>query len=125
MSGSPAAILSAAKFTDMYIRLVGQEAPPKKCVFLSTSKSCVVSDAGDWWTVKLDVRDLGGHLDSTFRAGATPLGYRIAAAVPWVPSVAVLPLDFCGKLRILRTMHIPAALSRCRGLWSRFLVFVG
>ena len=85
--------------------------------FLSTSKKVrsdmkgwVVSDAGDRWTVKLDVRDLGGHLDSTFRARATTLGYRIAAAVPRVPSVAVLPLDFCGRLRILRTMHLHAAL---------------
>ena len=59
--------------------------------FLSTSESVqsdmkdwVVSDAGDRWTVKLDVRDLGGHLDST--SGAT------------VP------------LRILRTMHVPVAL---------------
>ena len=62
------------------------------------------------WTVKLDVRYLGGHLDSTLGARATTLGYRIAAAVHRVPSVAVLPVDFCGKLRILRTMHIPAAL---------------
>ena len=73
-------------------------------------KGWVVSDAGDWWIVKLDVRDLGGHLDSTLRARATTLGYRIAAAVPRVPSVAVLPLDFCGRLRFLRTMHLPAAL---------------
>ena len=44
------------------------------------------------------------------RARATTLGYRIAAAVLRVLSVAVHPLDFCGKLRILGTMHIPAAL---------------
>ena len=54
----------------------------------------------------------------------------LAAAVLRVPSVAVLPLDFCGKLRILRTMHMPAALhsaeaslvsiSGLRGLWSAF-----
>ena len=117
VSGSPAALLSAVKFTNMYLRLVGQVAVPQKCVFLSTSKSVrsdmkgwVVSDAEDRWTVKLDVRDLGGHLHSTFRARATTLGYRIASAVPRVPSVAVLPLYSCGELRILRTMHIPAAL---------------
>ena len=34
VSGSPAALLSAARFTNMYIRLVGQEAAP--CVFLCT-----------------------------------------------------------------------------------------
>ena len=117
VSGSPAELLSAARFANMNIRLVGQEAAPKKCVFLRISKrvrsgmkGSVVSDVGDRLTVKLDVRDLGGHLDSTFRAGATTLGCRIAGAVPGVPSVAVLPLDFCGKIRILRTMHIPAAL---------------
>ena len=37
VSGSPSAPLSAARFTNMYIRLVGQEAAPKTCVFLSTS----------------------------------------------------------------------------------------
>ena len=50
------------------------------------------------------------HLDSTLRARATTLGYRISAAVPRVHSVAVLPLDSCGRLRIFRTMHLPAAL---------------
>ena len=111
VSGSPAALLGAAKFTNMYIRLVG------KCVFLSTSvkvrndiNGWVVSDAGDRWTVKLDVRDLCGHLDPTFRAAATTLGCRIATAVHRVLSVAVLPLDFCGKRRIFRTMQRPAAL---------------
>ena len=86
----------------MYIGLVGQEAAPKKCVFLSAVKvfgdikGWLVSDAGDKWTVKLDVRDLGGHLDSTERARATTLDYRIAAVVPKVPSVSVIPLGFCG-----------------------------
>ena len=96
--GSPAALLSAARFTSMKIRLVGQEAAPQKCVFLSSSqmfrsdmKGWSVSDAGDKWTVKLDVRDLGGHLDSTLRARATTLGSRISAAVFRVHSVAVLP----------------------------------
>ena len=90
---------------------------PKKCVFLSTSgdvrsdmKCWAVSDAGDKWSVRLDVRDLGGHLDSTFRARAVTLGFRMAAAILRVRAVAVLPLDFVGRLRILRTMHLPGAL---------------
>ena len=117
LSGSPAALLSAARFTHKYIRLVGQEAAPKKCVFLRTSKKVrddmkgwAVSDVGYKWVVRLDVRDLGGLFGSTIRARATTLGYRISATVPRVRSVAVLPLDFCGRLRILRTMHLPAAL---------------
>ena len=36
--GSPAALLCASKFTYLYIRLVGQEAAPNKCVLLSTAK---------------------------------------------------------------------------------------
>ena len=101
----------------LYIRLVGQEAALQKCVFLSTSKKVrgdmkcwSVFDTGDKWSVRLDIRDLGGHLDSTLRARAATLGSRISAAVPRVHSVAVFPLDFCGRLRILRSMHLPAAL---------------
>ena len=102
VSGSPAALLSAARFTNMYISLVGQKAAPKKCVFLSTSKDVrsdmkcwVVSDAGDQWSVRLDIRDLGGHLDSTFRARAVTLGFRMTAAIPRVRAVACPSLGFC------------------------------
>ena len=117
VSGSPAALLSAARFTNLCISLVGQKAAPKKCVFLSNSKDTrsdmrcwVVSDAGDKWSVRLDVRDPGGHLDSTRRARAVTLGFRMAAAIPRVRAVAVLPLDFVGRLRVLRTMHLPGSL---------------
>ena len=71
-------------------------------------KCRVVSDAGDKWSVRLDIRDLGGHLDSTFRA--VTLGSLMASAIPSVRAVAVLPLDFVGRLRILRTMHLLGAL---------------
>ena len=73
-------------------------------------KHWLVSDAGDKWSVKLDFRDLGGHLDASRRARARTLGFRVSVVFPTVPSVAALPLDFAGKLRPLRTMHIPAAL---------------
>ena len=117
VSGSPAALLSAARFTNMYICLVGQKAAPKKCVFLSTSrdvwgdmKNWAVSDTGDMWSVKLDIRDLGGHLDSTLRAGNVTLGFRMPVAIPRVRAVAALPLDFVGRLRVLCTIHLLAAL---------------
>ena len=117
VSGSPAALLSAARFTNMYICLVCQKAAPKKFVFLSTSREVrsdmkywTVSDTGDKWSVKLDIRDLGGHLDSTLRAKAVTFGFRMSAAIPRVRAVAVLPLDFVVRLRILRTMHLPASL---------------
>ena len=54
--------------------MIGQEPAPSKCVLLSTSRavrvamlSWVLSDEGHKWTVRLDVRDLGGHLDTTLR----------------------------------------------------------
>ena len=53
-----------------YVRLVGQEPAPSKCVLLSTSrevrkdmKDWVLSQDGDQWSVKFDVRDLGGVFD--------------------------------------------------------------
>ena len=61
----------------MYSKLVGQEAAPKKCALIHTSKKvreemkdCLGVGGGHTWTVELDVRDLGGHLDATHKAGA-------------------------------------------------------
>ena len=66
-------LLAAARFTDQYIRAVGQEASPSKCVLLSTCKGTrkkmknwAISAGDRNWGTKLDVRDLGGHLDVTF-----------------------------------------------------------
>ena len=70
VSRDPDLLLSAARFTTGYVRLVGQEPAPSKCVLLSTSrevrkdmKEWVLSREGDKWSVKFDVRDLGRHLD--------------------------------------------------------------
>ena len=60
-------LLNAARFTTRYVRLVGPEPAPSKCVLLSTSR-VVRKDMKDWvlsqeegrWSVKFDVRDLGG-----------------------------------------------------------------
>ena len=56
-------LFAAPRFTNTYIRLVGQTPAPSKCVLLSTSwvvrglmKDWVLSDSGDKWSVKLDVR---------------------------------------------------------------------
>ena len=75
VSSRPEQLLRAAQFTSSYVRLVGKE-PAPKCVLMSTS-AAVRRDMKDWvvfaqderWTVKLDVRDLGGHLDTTERPG--------------------------------------------------------
>ena len=64
--------------------MVGQEPAPSKCVLLSSSRevrkgmrSWVLSQEGDQWSVKFDVRDLGGHLDTTFRGWSSTLAGRV------------------------------------------------
>ena len=113
----PEQLLRAAQFTSAHVRLVGQEPAPSKCVLMSTSaairrdmKTWLVSERGERWSVKLDIRDLGGHLDSTYRAWGRTLAARVIAVLRVVWVVSALPLDYRGKLRILRTMYIPAAL---------------
>ena len=76
-------------------------------------KGWSVSDTGDKWSVRLDFRDLGGHLDSTLRARAATLGSRISAAVPRVHSVF-----FVRCICLLRFMVLKLLLSL-------FLVCVG
>ena len=46
-SRDPELLLSAARFTAGYVRLVGQEPAPIKCVLLSTSR-VVRRDMKDW-----------------------------------------------------------------------------
>ena len=70
----------------------------------------MISAQGERWTVKLDVRDLGGHLDTTFWAWGCTFGSRVLAVLWVVWLVSALPLGCQGKLRILRTMYVPAAL---------------
>ena len=78
----------------------------------------VGEDMRDWfisgddhrWTIKLDGRDFGGHLDATFWARNATLARRAVGVLDKVPTVGALPLWFSGKLRILRAMHTPAAL---------------
>ena len=72
VSSDPALLFKAARFTTGYVRLVGQEPAPSKCVLLLTSRevrkdmrSWVPSEAGERWSVRFDVRDLGGHIDTS------------------------------------------------------------
>ena len=76
----------------------------------------------DRWSVKLDVRDLGGHLDFTFRGWSAPLAARVRLVVAWLVLVFALPLDFYGRLRVIRSMFIPAALH---GIEASFLADAG
>ena len=104
-------LLWAARFTAGYVRLVGQEPAPRKCVLMSTSRAVrsdmrrwVVTDEGDRWSVKLDVRDLGGHLDSTFGRWSATLAIGARLVIARQALIFVLPLDFHGRLRVVRSM---------------------
>ena len=77
----PNALFDAARFTAQCVRSVGQDVSPGKCVLLGTSKAVrramkLWDISGDGWKIRLDVRDLGGHLDFTnrARAGTRPVG---------------------------------------------------
>ena len=93
----PRALLESAMFTAQYVRSVGQDVSPGKCVLLSTSKTVRnamklwdISGDGGFWKVQLGVRDLGGHLDFTLRARAGTLSKRICGATSGVASVGAL-----------------------------------
>ena len=118
VSRDPGVLLRAARFTTGYVRLVGQEPAPSKCVLMSTSRTVhsdmrgwIVTDEGDKWSVKLDVRDLRRPLDTTFRGWSATfwlLGIRLVIAR--LVLIFVLPLDFHGRRRVIRTMFLPGAL---------------
>ena len=93
-----------ARFTTGYVRLVGQELAPSKCVHMSNfwavrgaMRGWVVSDEGHRWSVKLDVRDLGGHLDTIFHGWSSTLASRVRLVVSRLVLVFALPLDFHGR----------------------------
>ena len=68
---------------------------------------------GRWsffWKVQLDVRDLGGHLDFSWRARAGALSNRVGEATVGVASVGALPLGFGVKLGLVRGKYLPAGL---------------
>ena len=106
-SRDPELLLHAARFTTGYVRLVGQEPAPSKCVLLSTSRA-VRGDMRDW--VLSQEGDLGGHLDTTFRGWSATLAARVRLVLARLVLIFALPLDFHGRLRVVRSMFLPAAL---------------
>ena len=109
----PRALFESAYFTARYVRLVGQDVSPGKCVLLSTSRAVRramklwdISGDGGFWKVQLDVRDLGGHLDFTYRARAGTLSRRIGGATVGVAAVGALPLGFQVKLGLVRGKYL-------------------
>ena len=113
----PGLHLRAAGFTIGYVRLVGQEPAPSKCVLLSTSrevrkdmKEWVLSQEVDKWSVKFDVRDLGRHLDTTFRGWSATFAAGVRLVIFRLVLMCALPLDFHGRVRVVRSMYLPPAL---------------
>ena len=84
----------------------------------SDLRGWVVSDEGHRWSVKLDVRDLGRHLDTTFHGWSSTLASRVRLVISRLVLVSALALDFHGRLRVLRSMFIPGALH---GIEASFL----
>ena len=100
----PRALFESANFTAQHVRSVGQDVSPGKCVLLSSSKSVrkavklwYVAGDGGFWKVQLDVRDLGGHLDFTFRAWAGTLSKRVGEATVGVGFCWCFTFGFPGQ----------------------------
>ena len=74
-------------------------------------KEWVLSQEGDEWSVKFNVRDLGGHLDTTFRGWSSTLAARVRLVISRLVLIFAPPLDFHGRIRVLRSMYLPAALQ--------------
>ena len=121
----PSALFDAATFTARYVvRAFGQDVSPGQCVLLSTSKSVRkamklwdISGDGSFWKVQLDVRDLGAHLDFTWRARAGTLSKRSAEATVGVAAVGALPLGFQVKLGLVPGKYLPAGLHAAEAFY--------
>ena len=70
----------------------------------------MLSQEGDKWSVKFDVRDLGGHLDTTSRGLSSTLAAWVRLVISRVVLNFALPLDFHGRVRVVRSLYLPAAL---------------
>ena len=73
-------------------------------------KDWVLSEEGDKWSVKFDVRDLGSHLDTTFRGRSAVLASRVRLVIARSVPIFALHLDFHGRVRVVRSMYLSAAL---------------
>ena len=111
VSWDPDFLLRVARFTTG--GWLVKNLPSSKCVLLSTSRA-VRKDTKDWvltqksdkWSVKFDVRDLGRHLDTTFRGWSATLASMVRWVISRLVLVFALPLDFHGRVRVVRSMYL-------------------
>ena len=116
----PGALFESARFTQ-YVRSVGQDVSPGKCVLLSTSKSVRkamklwdISGGGSFFGKFSWMSGIGGHLDFTWRARAGTLSKRVGDAILGVAAVGAFPLGprpllllellLCGQFGLLRCL---------------------
>ena len=78
-------------------------------------KSWSISVCNRGWAIKLDVRDLGGHLDITNRARAGTLARRAVQATSQVRMVGALPFGFLRLVGFVRAKFLPAGLHGAEG----------
>ena len=71
----------------------------------------MLSQEGDKWSVKFDIRDLGGHLGTTCRGWSATQASRVRIVFARLVLIFALPLDFHGRVRVCRSMYLPAALQ--------------
>ena len=62
-------------------------------------RDLTLSHERERWTVKLDVRDLGGHLDTTLRGWSATLASTVKVVMSRLVLISLLQLDFHGRLR--------------------------
>ena len=125
VSRDPLWLLRAAEFTTGDVWLVGQEPAPRKCVLLNTSrevrkdmKDWVLFQEGDKWTVKFDVRDLGGrergHLETTIRCWSSTWppgfgwlfnGWYLTLPFLWILTVVLELLGPCSFLVLFMVLR--------------------
>ena len=93
-------------------------------------KDWVFCQEGDKWSVKFDVRDLGGHLDTAFRGRSATLASTVRLVIARLVLIFALSLDFHGRVRVVRSMYLPAlhgveasllASDSLRRFWFRLL----
>ena len=73
--------------------------------------------AGDGgWAVRLDVRDLGGHLDVTRRARAGTLAARVSMTMSQVPLVGAMHSGFLRSAGFVRSKFLSAWLHGAEGV---------
>ena len=70
----------------------------------------MLSQEGDRRSVKIDVWDFGGLLGTTFRRWSATLAARVRLVIAQLVLIYALPLDFHGRIRVVRSMCLPVAL---------------